>query len=196
MKKIKLTQNKVALVDKEDYEIVNSFNWTAHKGKLKHSYYAIRMETHPITKKKQVIRMHSFILGLHNIIDNSELKKEIDHKNRNSLDNRKSNLRFLTASENKMNTATCTKIYKTSKYKGVSKVGKVLIKYSTQITIRKVNVNLGRYNTEKEAAKVYDAVARYYFPDIAYTNFEEVFITPMSIGEAKEYYKQYKLKQN
>ena len=40
MKEIKLTQDKIALVDDDDFEYLNQFKWCANK--LRHTFYAFR----------------------------------------------------------------------------------------------------------------------------------------------------------
>ena len=87
MKYIPLTQGKQAIVDDEDFERVNQWKWCFHKGNNEKNAYAFRFNS---------IRMHRFILnvpkGLH-----------VDHINGDTLDNRKSNLRMCTNSENQLN---------------------------------------------------------------------------------------------
>jgi len=80
MRTIKLTKNKQALVDDEDYESVSKNRWSFH-----HLGYAVR--------GKPQISMHRFIMK-------AKKGEFVDHKNRNKLDNRKSNLRFCTQSQN------------------------------------------------------------------------------------------------
>lgn len=98
MKKIKLTQGKVALVSNEDFARVNSFKWYASKESRGKKYYAIRRET--IAKGRRVkIRMHRFILGLPpGILDPEE--RVVDHLDRNSLNNQRENLEIVSQFEN------------------------------------------------------------------------------------------------
>lgn len=84
MKKIKLTNcNKFTLVDDEDYELVNSYRWRM----LNTGYIASGS--------------NGFLL--HRLINKTPEGKETDHINRDKLDNRKSNLRTCTRSENVLN---------------------------------------------------------------------------------------------
>lgn len=106
------------------------------------------------------ISMHRFILEV-------ERGVKIDHKSRNSLDNRRGNLRMATTGQNRMNTPSyCGN----SRYKGVSwlesnKGWRALIQKN------KKNFYLGTYKTQKEAARAYDKAAQRLFGEYAYSNF-------------------------
>ena len=94
-KEIELSQNKVALVDDGDYEWLNQWKW--HASKSGNNFYAVK--TSPRINNKQTrTLMHRMVL---------ELAKgdgiEVDHINRNGLDNRKSNLRIVKHSVNCQN---------------------------------------------------------------------------------------------
>jgi hypothetical protein len=93
MKEIILTQDKVALVDDEDFERVSAIRWHAHKsGRRQKKIYAEAF-------RKGTLRMHRFILGL------PQFGKEqvVDHLDGNGLNNQKSNLRIVTQKENMQN---------------------------------------------------------------------------------------------
>jgi hypothetical protein len=91
MKKIKLTQGKVALVDDEDFERVNQYKWTAEQcSKVKGNFYA---RNRTINTK-----MHRLIMGL-----DASSPLVVDHVRHNTLDNRKEFLRVCTRAENCMN---------------------------------------------------------------------------------------------
>lgn len=90
MKKIKLTQGKFALVDNTDYNKVSKYKWCCSK--QGHTFFAERR------LNNLLVRMHRFILKL-----KRGDRKEIDHINHNGLDNRRSNLRVCTRSQNLWN---------------------------------------------------------------------------------------------
>lgn len=102
--------------------------------------------------------LYTFILGI----------KYVDHKDNNSLNNTRSNLRPYTSGQNAMNKHKqkgCT-----SKYKGVcwSTQHK---KWKAYITFNHERKYLGMFETELEAAKIYDEAAVEYFKDFARLNF-------------------------
>lgn len=97
MKKIKLTQGKVALVSDEDYNLVKPFKWYASLESRGTKWYAIRHKV--IDGVKCKIRMHRFIMGLPpGKLD--PLNRVVDHINHDSLDNRRENLEVITQEEN------------------------------------------------------------------------------------------------
>jgi len=104
MKKIKLTRGKLAIVDDEDFDFLNQWKWCFIS-----SGYAGRAER--INKKRG-----KFIL-MHRLINKTPIGFETDHLNRNKLDNRRSNLKTVTMSQNKMNTGVQSN--NTSGHKGV-----------------------------------------------------------------------------
>ncbi len=94
MKTIKLTQSKTALVDDEDYPSVRKVKWFARFDGF--NWYAARNIRLP-SGRRLTASMHSFIMG------SAGIGVVIDHKNRNGLDNRKKNLRFVTHTGNARN---------------------------------------------------------------------------------------------
>jgi hypothetical protein len=100
MKKIKLTKDKYALVDDEDYERVSQFKWCAHLTSRGTKFYAVRYtRVSERGRWKSVnIRMHHFILD----IAPSELPPGhvVDHDDHDGLNNQRSNLKIITQREN------------------------------------------------------------------------------------------------
>lgn len=84
---------------------------------------------------------------------------EVDHRNGETTDNRWKNLRFATRSQN---AANC-RAHKDS-VSGVRGVSwdKVNSKWLAQICVNGRNMSLGRYETQKEAAKAYSMAERVY----------------------------------
>jgi hypothetical protein len=92
MKTITTKQGVKILVDDEDY-----LRLKAHKWSVNSRGYAVRFTEHLGVKKG--IRMHREILEL----GEYDGGMEVDHINRNKLDNRRCNLRLVTRSENQKN---------------------------------------------------------------------------------------------
>ena len=159
MKQIKLSQGLFALVDDQDFEKANRFKWCAEKrGKNIINYYAKRRIV--TDGKVSTQSLHVFLLGI---------KKgfEIDHANSNGLDNRRSNIRHCTRSQNMGNQRK--KAGTSSIFKGVS-FRKRLNKYGAAIKVNHKSIHIGYYNTAQEAAFEYDCAASIYFKNFARPN--------------------------
>lgn len=160
--KIKLTQGFTALIDKEDFQRVSQHLWQIFKSD--HTNYA-RSTMIIYGKTRKTISLHRFIL-------NAKKGKEINHINKNGLDNRRCNLRICTRTENCWNSH---KIYSrrrnppTSRYKGVS-FDKENNKYRVRIKLNGKNIYLGRFRNEKAAALVYNEKAIKLFGEFARLN--------------------------
>lgn len=152
-KEILLTRGKVALVDIDDFEWLNQFNWYATKAR--NSWYAVR------TNRYGHIAMHREILG----IDNPSI--QVDHKNHNGLDNRRENIRIATPSQNKAN-SQLTKPNRMG-YTGVSYSPKNCKARPYQVRCR--GKFIGSFKTLEEAALAYDERAKEVFGEFATTNF-------------------------
>ena len=149
MKGIKLTQNKIALVDDEDYKLVSERKWFFEHGYARSDY------------KRKRLYMHRFILGI-------EGKEVIDHKNGDGLDNRRDNLRVCTRSQNRRNSKPNKNT--SSVYKGVFKSRN---KWNASITVKYKIIRLGTFKSEIEAAVAYDKAAINFFGEFAYKNFKD-----------------------
>ncbi len=150
MKEIKLTKGAVSLVDDEDFDELNSYKWY-----LNTTGYAERS----IWKPRRNITLHRFLL-------NPDKGMEVDHINRDKLDNQKINLRISTPGQNKFNRLKLKT--NTTNYKGVY-FDKANKKYRAAISINGKQSQLGRFNTAEEAFIVYLKVAKElqgeYFPE-------------------------------
>lgn len=109
--------------------------------------------------------MHRLILGL------TDPKIQVDHRNGNGLDNRRENIRVVTASQNQMN-ASKTKRPKVSKFKGVTRNLRRpgCYMWKALITMNNKTIFLGEYKHEREAARAYNEAARRLFGDYARLN--------------------------
>jgi len=165
-KKIPLTQGKFAIVDDEDYEELNKYKWQARIGA--NTYYAYR----GITKNGK-----TKILFMHEQIMNPPKNMDTDHIDRNGLNNRRSNLRICSRSQNMHNIVARGK---TSKYKGVSwEIGQIYKgkqypgRWRAGIKQDYKTYHLGSFNSEIEAAKAYDRKAIELYKEFANTNFNK-----------------------
>lgn len=99
-----------------------------------------------------------------------------EHKNGNTLDNRKENLRIATPSDNRANSKKQTHRPMTSKYKGVcrkwDKRRQNWTNWKAYIAYKKQRIHLGSFKTEEEAARAYDAKAKELFGEFARLNFQ------------------------
>jgi hypothetical protein len=127
-----------ALVDEDDFEKVNKYKWCLNAGGYAQG-----------TVDKKIILLHHFVLK------KPKNGNVIDHIDEDKLNDENLNLREVSKSMNAHNQQKNTNIESSSKYKGVTwnKNGK---KWYSQCTIDKDIVCLGSFETEEEAAKVYD----------------------------------------
>lgn len=87
---------------------------------------------------------------------------EVDHINRNPLDNRRANLRICTKEENARNKGF---------HRGAEIPFKGVCKSRNKYRARYKGKHLGTFDTAEEAAMAYDEYLRALYPDCSYTYF-------------------------
>jgi hypothetical protein len=142
------------LVDIEDIPLLSKYKWTIKK--CGSSLYYAHAHTGTTT-----VTMHRIVMNNPDGI--------IDHIDGNCLDNRKTNLRVVTYSQNRRNSAK--QINTKCKYRGVYERNDYFGKYRAQIRFEGKIINLGTFVCPKEAAMAYDKKAREVYGDFATTNF-------------------------
>jgi|JI9StandDraft_1071089.scaffolds.fasta_scaffold00263_15 hypothetical protein len=97
MKKIKLSRGKSAIIDDDDFERVSQYKWYINENAEKTKLYAMRskLKSEEGIVKGTKVYMHRFILQV------VEKTAVIQHKNGNTLDNRKENLTIKKRAVNK-----------------------------------------------------------------------------------------------
>ena len=149
---IPLTREQNAMVDTADFEWLSRWNWRANWNPHTNSYYATRVEM----PERPYIAMHSEIIG-----------SMADHVNRNTLDNRRHNLRPANYSQNGANQSLQSN--NTSGFIGVSWAAK-LGKWVSYITVDRHRIHLGYFADKLQAAQAYDLAALKHFGEFAHLN--------------------------
>jgi hypothetical protein len=158
MKRIPLSNGAFAVIDDDDYERISKFKWW-----LNSHGYAARSIWYGRDKspKHRNVTMHREILGV------TDHAREVDHKNEDRLDNRKSNLRACDHNENASNRRKPRS--NKSGYKGVVKHPQSK-GWIAQITVKGKNNYLGHFSTPQSAALAYNNAAAGSFGDYAKLN--------------------------
>ena len=132
---ISIGQGIFTLVDEKDAEFLGKFHWRPFRRRGKASIYAATGRCF----------MHRIILGLC-----PRDGKIADHINGDTLDNRRCNLRILTASQSNHNRNRPK--HSKMPFRGVSKSGK---KWGARIYVDKKAIYLGTFDTAEQAHAAY-----------------------------------------
>jgi hypothetical protein len=157
MKEIPLTQGKIALVSDCDYDRVSQYKWYA-------SFWQGRYYARRSVGKNKKERLHRFILGI------TDPEVFVDHRDGNTLNCCRENLRACSPQENSWNRAKILREDTSSPYKGVhwdqSKgMWAASIRYDGEY------YSLGYFDDEIDAAEAYDEQALFFFGQFARLNF-------------------------
>ena len=165
-KEILLTLGKIAIVDDKDFERISQYRWNASYYLRKDMWVAIRTTGNKY--KRNIFLMHREILGL--------LKGDgqiVDHRDGNSLNNTRLNLRIVSNSQNLQNHRGLRK-GNSSGFIGVYKHKKYNIWYPA-VMLDDKKYYLGSYKNKRIAAVMRDKAALHLHGDFASLNFPELF---------------------
>jgi len=151
MRVIHTVSGRDIMVDDEDYPVISLYKWQGS------SRYAIR-HTSRSTGRKTVF-MHREIMG-------AKPNQRVDHVNGNTFDNRKSNLRLATVTENNWNAKT--RKDNTSGYKGVHWREKHK-DYVVYINVNKKRLHLKTYKKFEDAVRARKEAEAKYHGDFAFS---------------------------
>lgn len=145
-------ENYVSIIDDED-SWVFQYNWWAWE--FKGCVYA------GTTIQKRKVKLQNLLLP-------SKPGFLVDHKNRNTLDNRRENLRYATKSQNNANSFRPRTL---SGFRGVYPQPQSKNWYAA-ITYAGKRLYIGTYSSKEEAARAYDEIAVEKFGEFATQNFK------------------------
>ncbi|WP_397402083.1 HNH endonuclease [Phenylobacterium sp.] len=153
----------VALVDDEDFDLVDRWHWHAAYGRGVRPYATRTGSAGSRTdgsRRATRIRLHRFLL-------NAPRGALVDHINRDTLDCQRANLRLCDASQNAANRIP----QDATRWRGVHVRAN---RWRAQIKVRGQLILLGYFATPEDAARAYDAAARAAFGEFAILNFGDV----------------------
>lgn len=147
--------NKIFYFDLEDYDLIKDYHWTE-----KENTGYVRTVIWKNNKPNTVL-MHRLIMEHYENIN----KKDIDHMNHKTNDNRKSNLRACEHYQNIISSKTYSN--NTSGRKGVY-WDKARNKWAAWITIKKKHIFIGRFDTFDDAVKAREKAEEKYHKEYHY----------------------------
>jgi hypothetical protein len=156
MKQIPLSYGKFALVDDGDFDWLDQWRWSVTNPGNSGKSYAER-------------RVGGGRTLMHRLIMDAPKGLVVDHINGDGLDNRRSNLRICTRTENLFN-------HKLSKRSTTGYMGVALDngrRYVAHLQVNGQKKRIGWFKTAEEAARARDAAAKIYYGEFASLNFPE-----------------------
>lgn len=148
-----LNSKKVAIIDDEYFDTVSRYRWYLHRDGWASGF------------------SHSLgFAPMHQLVLPPKGKRFPDHRDKNKLNNRRSNLRLATKAQNSQNSKKRSQPNNTSKYKGVG-LHKPSGLYHARIKPpNKPRISLGYFKTQIDAARAYNDAAKKYFGEFAFLN--------------------------
>ena len=156
---ITLTRGKYSIIDACDLLLLGDGKWSALKRNDGNTWYAVRI------RDKKIIQMSRVIFGA------SAGDPIVDHIDGDGLNNRRSNLRFATGYQNRVNVRR--RKTGSSGFRGVVPA-KRFGAWRAQIGCKGKGYSLGVFDSPEDAAKAYDHAAYHLHGEFAVLNFPEV----------------------
>lgn len=138
-----------AKVDDEDFDVLNQYNWSFGSGYVQRTHFETRA----------TVKLHRLVMGM------SDSNIHLDHRNRDTLDNRKHNLRPCDV---RHNTANAPKKRGANPFKGV--FSHHTGKWRAQIMVHRKTISLGLFWSPIEAVAAYNLAAQKHFGEFALLN--------------------------
>lgn len=169
---IKLPSGEITSISKEDKWIMKTFPvWGITGSTSKYVFVERSVDTGFSILRERIY--------LHRLIAKPNKLEQVDHRDRDRLNNKRSNLRICTIFQNMANTGPRGKI----KYKGVflddrgGGLKKRFASYIAYVDAKRRGLKkrkyLGRFITAEEAARAYDAESKKIYGEFAYLNFPD-----------------------
>ena len=138
----------------EDYELIKNYSWLICKSQK--GYFFVRG-----SNQGHVVILSRLIMNCY------DKELQVDHINHDSFDNRKSNLRIVTVSQNNMNKDI--RADNTSGYTGVA-LSKTPGKYIANIKINQKRIHLGTFSCIEDAIEARLNAEKKYFKEYSFKN--------------------------
>lgn len=148
---VPLTKGQFSLIDADDAHLIGRWNWRAQWKANAKVFYASRKSGKSEGRRCNIL-MHRQIMG-------DPEGFQVDHIHGDTLDNRRSELRIATGSQNQWNTKMRSD--NASGFKGVS-WHTATGRWQAKISAHKKRMHLGYFDTAQEAHEAYCVAAREY----------------------------------
>jgi len=158
-KQIPLTRGYVAIVDDDDFDEVSQYKW-----------HAVTKGGFPYAVRGVGKRPNRGKVSLHRVLLNAPDGMEVDHRNGDTLDCRRENLRLATHRQNAANRTLTPQ--SRSGFKGVYWYARDS-RWAAQIRVAGTKMFLGYFEFAEDAARIYDDAAREHFGEFATLNFPQ-----------------------
>lgn len=152
MKLIRLTQGQFAKVSDRDYSWINSFKWCAHKNP-DGTFYAVRRMPR---SRSSLVRLHRFIMHV------SSSTVHVDHRNHDTLDCQRGNLRRCSRAQNMRNRRGANKNSKLG-IRGISSTPSG--KWRVRLMVDGAEKHIGIFHSLTLARSAYIKANRKYFEE-------------------------------